>query len=165
MFQTYANYCIKIDENVAFSSNDINESKVIDSLLAANVTTKYEMDQLIKFEYSKNFCDDGIVLSPGEAQKLNMARSFYHDSEIYIFDEPSASLDAKSEQDVFKSVFEHVRNKSIILISHRLSNLKCVERIMFIEDGSVIECGNHEELMKKQGEYYKLFNIQSSGYN
>ena len=78
-----------------------------------------------------------------------------------IFDEPSSRLDAYSEKGIFDSILEAYKEKTVIFISHRLRNIKNVDRIYYIEDGKIIESGNHIDLMNKKGAYYELYKVSS----
>ena len=116
-------------------------------------------------EYSKSFDANGSVLSLGQAQSLNFARMLYQDRYIQILDEPSASLDAKAEQKLFDEIFALNKDKGLLLISHRLSNLQSVDQIIFLENGTVTEIGNHEALIKNNGLYKEIYDIQSKKYH
>jgi len=158
MFQSYTNYKMTIKENISMSSESSDE-KVLKSLdfVGLNIDN-------INLEYSKTFDQDGIVLSTGQAQRLNLARTIYPNAPICILDEPSASLDAKAEQEIFDKVFEMTRNSGLILISHRLSNLQYVDKVVFLEQGKSVEVGSHLELLNLKGSYSELYNIQSRKY-
>ncbi len=163
MFQNYMNYCITISENVAFSSNKDNK-KVWDALCAAELFLPHSNKTVTDLEFSKKFDENGIVLSAGQSQRLSLSRAIYRDSQVYIFDEPSASLDAKSEKSVFDKLFEITRNKGVILISHRLSNLKNMDKIVCITEGKIEAIGTHEQLLLLDCTYSKMYQIQMNGY-
>lgn len=158
MFQNYSNYKITIKENISLCEDGSDEG-----VYKALSFVDLKIDD-INLEYSKSFSDDGIILSTGQSQRLNLARTIYRKAPVCILDEPSASLDAKAEQDIFDRVFEASKNSGLILISHRLSNLQYVDKVIFLEQGKAIEIGTHEELIKLNGVYSELYGIQSKKY-
>ena len=114
--------------------------------------------------WSPSVQDDGIEPSIGQWQKLSVARAFYSDSDILILDEPTASLDAIAEQEIYNQ-FDNLRHdKTTIFVSHRLSSATTADKILVLEQGQLIEMGNHSELMKLKGRYYELFSTQAKRY-
>ena len=110
------------------------------------------------------FEQTGIEPSIGQWQKLAIARAFYSDSDILILDEPTASLDAIAEQEIFNQ-FDHLRkDKTTFFVSHRLSSATIATKILVLENGLLVETGNHTELMQKEGIYYELFTTQANRY-
>ena len=164
MFQNYVNYCMTIGENISFNEGGPQTDEIISALKIAGIQNQTNYSEYIQSEYSKRFDKNGLILSPGQAQRLNMARAIFRNSAVYIFDEPSASMDAKAENEIFEKVFEFTQNKGVILVSHRLSNLKRMNTIFYLSEGALIECGDHKQLIAQKGEYYNLYNIQLSGY-
>ena len=110
------------------------------------------------------FEENGIELSIGQWQKLSIARAFYSDSDVIILDEPTASLDAIAEQDIYNQFDRLRKDKTCIFVSHRLSSATVANKIFVLENGSLIETGSHAELMKKRGVYYELFTTQAKRY-
>jgi ABC-type multidrug transport system fused ATPase/permease subunit len=108
---------------------------------------------------------NGIILSQGENQRLAFARALYRDKQIIIMDEPTASLDPYAEKEMYSNLNKILDNKTVIFISHRLASTKFCDRIIFLENGQIIESGNHRELMELKGEYYKMYIIQSRSYS
>lgn len=113
---------------------------------------------------TREFDDEGVMLSGGEQQKVAIARAFYKDCPYIIMDEPSANLDPEAEFELNKSISEAGGEKTVIFISHRLSTTVHADKIFMFSDGKVIEEGSHEELMKLGGKYKSMFNLQSSKY-
>lgn len=109
---------------------------------------------------TKNFDINGKELSGGQWQKLAIARFFYKKAQVYIMDEPSASLDIESENIIFTNVFEQSLNSTLILISHSLSNLRLMDKIIVLDEGYISEIGSHDELVNKGGIYSHLYKIQ-----
>ena len=108
--------------------------------------------------------EGGHELSAGEWQKIAIARAFLHDGEIIVLDEPSSSLDAQAEYEIFDRFHQLVKGKTAILISHRLSSVKMVDRIYVLKDGRIAESGTHQELMKESGTYAWMFEAQAERY-
>ena len=113
---------------------------------------------------TRMFEDDGIELSGGQWQKLSVARAFYKESDILILDEPTASLDAIAESEVFDKFAELSKDKLSVFVSHRLSGAVNASKIVVLKEGEIIELGTHKELMEKCGEYHKLFTTQAEKY-
>ena len=103
--------------------------------------------------------DDGLSLSGGEMQRIAIARSFAANSQIMVFDEVTASLDPEVEKKIIYELEVFADNKTVISISHRLEAIERVDKIVVLKNGSVVETGTHEELLKQSGEYFSLFNI------
>ncbi len=108
--------------------------------------------------------EGGIDLSGGQWQKLALARAFFRDAPILILDEPTAAIDAKAEYEIFERVQKLQKDKTVIIISHRFSTVRNADRILVLDEGRIIEEGNHEKLMKKKGLYAELFTLQAQGY-
>ena len=115
-------------------------------------------------QVSKSFDKDGLIFSPGQAQKINIAKTLIRNAPIVILDEPSSAMDAISENKIMETVFNFSVNKMLIFISHRLSNLKMVDKIIFLINGEIVEIGSHNELMNNKLYYYQMFNAQSQKY-
>ena len=107
--------------------------------------------------------DQGHQLSGGEWQKVALARAFMRDAQILILDEPTASLDAQAEYEIFARMKELTADKTALFISHRFSTVRLADRIMVLEGGAIIEQGMHDELLQA-GRYAELFNLQAASY-
>ena len=99
----------------------------------------------------------GEELSMGQWQKLAIARAFYRNADFIVMDEPSSALDVHAEQQIMKSVGKMTKNKTAVIISHRLSSVKWVDEIIVFREGEIIEQGNHNDLISKKGYYYELY--------
>lgn len=108
--------------------------------------------------------DDGIDLSGGQWQKIALARAYMREAQLLILDEPTSALDARAEHQVFERFTELMDGKSAVIISHRFSTVRVADRILFLEQGELVEEGSHEELMNQNGRYAELYNFQARGY-
>lgn len=99
-------------------------------------------------------------LSGGQCQRLALARALLHDSPVYIFDEATSNIDVESENDIMEQILLLAKKKSVLLISHRLANITKADIIYAMEQGEVKECGTHEELLRKNGLYQKMWTTQ-----
>ena len=108
--------------------------------------------------------DGGVDLSGGEWQKIALARAYLRDSQLLILDEPTASLDARSEREVFRRFSELTQGKMALLISHRFSTVRMADRILVLEDGRIAEEGCHSDLIQRGQRYSKMFELQAASY-
>jgi ATP-binding cassette subfamily B protein len=108
--------------------------------------------------------DEGVELSGGEWQKIALARAYMRDAQVLILDEPTASLDARAEYEVFVRFSELVAGRMAVIISHRFSTVRMADRIIVLQSGMVIEDGSHAELVARGGLYAELFALQAEGY-
>lgn len=167
VFQDYGKYAVSVRENIAFGEvmKDILEEEIEQAALHSNAKDFIEkLPEKYDTSLMRYFDESGTELSVGQWQKIAIARAFYADSDILILDEPTASLDAIAEQEIFTQ-FEMLREgKSSIFVSHRLSSATTANKIVVLGNGTVAEIGNHAELMAARGEYYKLFSTQAKRY-
>lgn len=124
------------------------------------VDLENKYDQKLDKTFSK-----GTDLSGGQWQKIAISRMFYRDAPILILDEPTASIDAQAEHKIFKNIYHSFDRKTVIIISHRFSTVRNAHRIYVLEDGEIVEQGNHEDLTKHNGIYKKAFSLQAKGYS
>jgi len=157
---------VTIAEIVAENDADMaDREKVSECLKAAGLKEKIgSLAGGIDSKYDKTFWDDGISLSGGEQQKLLLARALYRGSPVVVLDEPTAALDPVSENRLYETYDEMMKGKSTIFISHRLASTRFCSRIVLIEDGSIVEEGTHDELIRKKGRYYELYETQAKYY-
>lgn len=163
-------------EHITYISNKsyLFKGTVRDNLLMGKPTavdeelwSVLERVSLADFIKSENGLDTVIAekggnLSGGQCQRLALARALLHDSEIYIFDEATSNIDIDSENDIMKEIKTLTKEKTVILISHRLANVTDADRIYVIESGNVTESGTHNALLSKNGDYARLWNAQQS---
>jgi ATP-binding cassette subfamily B protein len=167
IFQDFGKYAVTVEENIHFGEID----KEFDSASVRRAAQQSGADEYIaklprgyETPLMRIFEPDGIELSGGQWQKLAIARAFYSDSDILILDEPTASLDPMAEQEIFCQFDRLRRNKTTIFVSHRLSSATVASKIVVLENGEVIEEGDHRELMALRGRYYELFTTQAKRY-
>ena len=126
-----------------------------------------EQTKLADFLRSENGLDTALTenggnLSGGQRQRLALARALLHDSPVYIFDEATSNIDVESENNIMAQIHKLAKEKTVILISHRLANVAAADNIYVMDQGTVAEYGKHEELIKQNGLYAKLWNAQQS---
>lgn len=163
-------------EHITYISNKsyLFKGTVRDNLLIGKPTavdkelwTVLERVRLSDFIKSENGLDTVIAekggnLSGGQCQRLALARALLHNSEIYIFDEATSNIDIDSENDIMKEIKTLAKEKTVILISHRLANVTDADRIYVIDGGNITESGTHNALLSKNGDYARLWNAQQS---
>lgn len=169
VFQDFQIYGATLAENVkmGFVKEDdpSDREKIVTALKRADFGKKLEnLSNGIDMELTKEFSDDGIMLSGGESQKVAIARMFMRDMPIAIFDEPSSALDPIAEYRLNKSMLENAENQAVILISHRLSTTKDADRIILLDNGCIAESGTHAELIANDGVYAKMWGVQAEKY-
>lgn len=157
---------VSIAENVAATDENIDRERVIDSLKKAGLG--YKIDQLpkgIDTQMTRNISDSGTLFSGGENQKLAIARALYKENAgALIMDEPTAALDALAEEKIYRDLDEISKDKTLIFISHRLASTRFCDKIMLLDGGKITEYGTHEELLKQDGLYKKMYESQRKYY-
>ena len=161
VFQDFQIFSCSLGENVALDVNP-DEERVWDAL--KNSGFNKELKNGINTELLREFDDEGVMFSGGEAQKTAIARAFYKDCPYVILDEPSANLDPVAEYNLNQAMIEAANKKTVIFISHRLSTTVNADRIYVMENGRIIESGSHQELMDLNGTYAYMFNLQAEKY-
>ena len=166
LFQDYASYELSVRENVQMGRPGRldDDSRVLASLQDAKsdwLLTK--MPKGLDAKVGRLF-EGGHDLSGGEWQRLALARIMYRDADIWILDEPTASLDPEAEAAIFAELKQILKGRIGIVISHRFSTVRIADRIAVIGDGKISELGSHEELMRAKGRYAHLFELQAAGY-
>ena len=161
VFQDFQIFSCSLGENVALDASP-DEERVWDALKHSGFNK--ELKNGIKTELLREFDDEGVMFSGGEAQKTAIARAFYKDCPYVILDEPSANLDPVAEYNLNQAMIEAAQHKTVIFISHRLSTTVNADRIYVMENGRIIESGSHAELMELGGTYAYMFNLQAEKY-
>ncbi len=156
---------VSVAEFVASDYEKINYEQVCCSINKAGLGSKISsMPNGVHTRLMKGVFDDSVELSGGEKQKLMMARALYKDAPINILDEPTAALDPIAENELYLQYNEITQRKTAIYISHRLASTRFCDRIIYLENGHIVEQGTHDELMKKKDKYYKMYSLQSQYY-
>lgn len=168
IFQDFQLYALNVIENVLMDENNdclIKTNLVDDALMKSGLYNRiYEEKTNIMTNILKEYDEDGLILSGGQAQKLAISRVFAKDCGIIIMDEPSSALDPISEHEMHLNMLEAAKDKTIILISHRLSTTRDADKIYYLENGEIVEEGNHEKLMSLNGKYAYMYNLQADNY-
>lgn len=165
VFQNFKQYAVTLKENVTLGFIDkADNCKVEEELKKVNLSNIEErLDNGIDTLLSKEF--GGTDLSIGQWQRIAIARANYKDASLIVFDEPTASLDPLQEMDIMKSFIETTKNKTRILVTHRIGAARLADRIITMKDGKIIEVGTHDELISIEGEYANLYNSQKQWYS
>jgi ATP-binding cassette, subfamily B, bacterial len=166
VFQDYGRYHMPARENIWFG--DIHRAASPDRIRdAARIAGAHTAIERLPNGYDTmlgRMFPGGEELSIGEWQKVALARAFLSEGEILIVDEPTSSLDASAEAEVFEALRELVHGRAAIVIGHRLSTVRMANRIYFLDAGRIVEEGTHDELMRRQGMYARLFGVQAAMY-
>jgi ATP-binding cassette subfamily B protein len=166
LFQDFASYEFSVRENVQMGRPGViaDDRKVLAALEDARSDWLLKkMPKGLDAKVGRLF-EGGHDLSGGEWQRLALARIMYRDADVWILDEPTASLDPEAEAAIFAELKQVLRGRIGIVISHRFSTVRIADRIAVIDDGRVIELGTHDELVKAGGRYAHLFELQAAGY-
>ena len=164
--QGFLKYQLSAQENIGLGNVD-RLSELGDIKAAAEKAGADFISQLpngYETVLSRQF-EDGTELSGGQWQKIALARALIRNAQLLILDEPTAALDVRSEHDIYTRFQELTKEKTTVLISHRMSTVRMAERILVLDDGKVIEEGTHEELMKDNGLYARLYTLQAEHYD
>ncbi len=165
VFQDVNIFALSVKENVAGTSENIDEARV-DTVLE-KVGLKEKIAELPKGKEQpmlKVIEEDGVELSGGQSQKLAIARALYKGGNMVIMDEPTSALDALAEAEIYEDFSSLVQGKTAIYISHRLASTKFCDKIAFFDGDGLSEYGSHDELMELKGKYYDMFTVQGKYY-
>jgi len=167
LFQNFVQYPLTLRDNIALSdlSRRNKDEEIIEALKKSGA---YEY--INKFEkgldsyMTRQFDDKGVEVSKGQWQRIALSRAYFKDEPIIIFDEPSAALDAEAEDKIFKNFEAISENKTGIMISHRISRARMSNKIIVLDNGQIVESGVHDELVRLNGLYARLYNLQMGKY-
>lgn len=165
VFQDFKLFSFSLGQNVAANTN-YDESRVIECLTKSGFSDRLaKMPKGIETCLYKNFDEEGVEISGGEAQKIALARALYKNAPFIILDEPTAALDPISEYEIYSNFNRIVGNKTAIYISHRLSSCRFCNDIAVFSNGSLIQRGSHDMLIQDEnGKYHELWNAQAQYY-
>jgi ATP-binding cassette, subfamily B, bacterial len=162
IFQDFMRYEFSASDNIAIS--DVHKPLDHDAIKSA--TEKTTADEFISYlpkgidtKLGKEY-EDGAELSGGQWQKIALARAFYKDADIIVLDEPTSAIDPLSEHEIFSQLKDMAQGKILILITHRLYNLKMADSILVFDKGELLETGSHDELIEQEGKYFQMFEKQ-----
>ena len=147
-----------IKENIAYASPEIGIEDVVESAKAANIHRIIE--EIFPKSYDTVIGEKGVTLSGGQKQRVTLARTLLKDPDILVLDDSTSSVDSETEFEIQKALRPIVKNKTTFVIAHRITSLQDSDRIIVLEKGKVIEMGTHSELIKNNGFYKKVFDIQ-----
>ena len=165
VFQDFSMLDITVAESVAQSVDRIDRQRVVQCLEKAGLMGLVEQfPQGLDTHIGRTVYLDGVLMSGGEFQRLMLARALYKNGPILVLDEPTAALDPIAENDIYMKYHEMTAGKTSVFISHRLASTRFCDRIILIDHGRIAEEGTHEDLMKRNGLYAKLFEVQSRYY-
>jgi len=163
-FNQYGNLTVSENVQMGKVAKKVDPEKIKGALVKADALSfvkKYpkELDQILSERFK-----GGIRPSGGQWQKIAIARFFYRNAPILIMDEPTASIDAVSEAQIFDNIYKFMKGKTVIIISHRFSTVRNADRILVLDRGRIIEEGTHQELLQLDGKYAHAFKLQAKGY-
>jgi ATP-binding cassette subfamily B protein len=166
VFQDYVRYELSGQHNIGLGDTERIEDDVAIHV-AARAAGADELLGGLPFGYGTRLSreyEDGVDLSIGEWQRVALARAFFRDAPFLVLDEPTASLDAHSEHELFDAMRDLQRGRAVLLISHRFSTVRSADRIYVLDQGRIIEEGSHAELVARQGRYAEMFTLQAAAY-
>lgn len=146
-----------IENNIAFSKNNIDMKQIVDAAKQANIHHNIED---FPEKYNTLVGERGVTLSGGQKQRISIARALIKKPQILIFDDCLSAVDTKTEDHILKSLKKLMINKTTIIISHRISSIKHCDEIIVLSEGSIIEQGTHESLLKQKGAYFEMNELQ-----
>ena len=163
VYQRYQRYQMSLKDNVQISDDNNNDEidKVLEKVDVDIQSPNFQDG--IETMLSREF--DGVDLSGGEWQRIAIARGLYRHHNFIVLDEPTASIDPIEESRIYQKFIEISKNKTAVIVTHRLGSTKIAHRVIVMDKGRVVDIGSHNELMKKQGLYAEMFNSQAIWYD
>ena len=165
VFQEFSVLDVTVAEEIAQTAVGIDYEKLADCVEKAGLTSMVEqLPKGLETHVGREVYLDGVLFSGGQTQRLMLARALYKNASILLLDEPTVALDPIAENDIYTKYNEITYGRTSLFISHRLASTRFCDRIIFIADGKIKEEGTHEDLLAMDGEYAKLFEVQSRYY-
>ena len=164
VFQDFALYNMTAAENIWLGNSEapMDFAKIKNAGIQAGIDDSLEKLPKAYHNMIGNFFEKGEELSIGQWQKLAIARAFYRNSDILLMDEPSSALDAETESQLIESLRTLAQDKTVLIVSHRFSTIQWVDTIYVMDEGKLVESGNHSELMNLKGKYYTMYSLQNN---
>ena len=166
IFQDFVRYQLTARENIGYGRPEAVDDAAGVAAAARQAGADAFLERLpegYETVLGKEFTG-GYDLSLGQWQRIALARAFFREAELLVLDEPTASLDARSEHELFEYVQALAHGRSVLLISHRFSTVKSADRIYVLHEGEIVEEGSHDELIAQGGRYAELFGLQAQAY-
>ena len=145
-------------DNLLMAKSDATEKEIEEALKKARL---YDFVESLKDGLDTNVGEGGNNLSGGQKQRLALARVILANRKMIIFDEATSNIDVESEEAIWEAIYELSKDKTVLVISHRLANVRDAKNIYVMNKGSLVESGTHEELYAKEGHYYDMINKQN----
>ncbi len=165
VFQDITLLPMTVGQNITGRPSGFDQARLDDALVLSGFAEKVQGFECGLDTYLiRGLYPAAVDLSGGEVQKLALARALYKNGQFLILDEPTAALDPIAESRIYEQYSRISEDKTSVFISHRLASTRFCDRILYLEDGAIVEDGTHDELMQKKGKYYALFSIQSHYY-
>lgn len=164
IFQNFQIYATTLLENIVMNISASEEEKVKAFACLKKTNLDVQQEDMMK-SITKEFDEKGLEFSGGQRQKVAIARALYTDGDFVIMDEASSALDPIAENEINQLIINTMKNKTILIITHRLSTVKHVDKIYFMENGQIVESGTHDELMDLKGKYAEMYSVQAKQYS
>ena len=146
-----------IEDNIRYGKLDATKEEIV---RASKTVCAHDFIKTMSDGYETEVKERGSLLSQGQKQLISFARTLLSDPRVLVLDEATSSIDVQTERALQKGLDEMLKGRTSFIIAHRLSTIMNCDRIMYIDDGGIVECGTHKELMEQKGQYYKLFTSQ-----
>ena len=153
-------FCASIRENIAYGRPGASQEQIE---AAARAAGAHEFIERLPEKYDARVAERGLTLSSGQRQRLAIARAFLKDAPVLILDEPTSALDAETEDRLVQTLEQLMKGRTTIIIAHRLSTVRCADRIVVLQNGRIVESGPREELLSRGGVYARLHQLQFGG--
>ncbi len=146
-----------IERNITISDKEINKERLINACRMANI---FEFIQTLPLGFNTKIGGNGLGVSIGQKQRILIARAIYKNPEFLFFDEATSALDAKNEKEITDNLEQFFKNKTVVIVAHRLSTVKNADQIIVLDGGEIVETGTHEQLVKNKAHYFNLVSNQ-----